>query len=65
MVSRQLIEAGVSAVVYEAIMGHSYLIGLREYAQADLRRVDAAAALLVPPAPRGQRLTFPKSGKQS
>ncbi len=45
-VSSQLIEAGVDIKAYEALMGHSYALALKVYAQANPSRIAAAADLL-------------------
>jgi len=45
-VSSQLIEAGVDVKAYEALMGHSYALAIKIYAQANPSRIAAAADLL-------------------
>lgn len=46
LASTILIGSGVDARSYEAVMGHSYAMGLRTYAQAQTAPVRAAGALL-------------------
>jgi integrase len=47
----RLMERGVSPKVYERVMGHSFTMGLRVYAQARSTEVEAAVAILGPVVP--------------
>ena len=48
LASTKLIEAGVGAKTYETLMGHSYSMGLRTYAQARSKATRSALAVLAP-----------------
>lgn len=66
LASTQLLESGASALVYEALMGHSYRIGHRDYAQArDASLVETALGAGVGKLPAGEVVPGPwkKSGE--
>jgi integrase len=46
LASTRLIGAGVDPAAYEALMGHSFSMGLKVYAEAEPARLAAAADLL-------------------
>ncbi len=63
MASTALIQSGVSPKVYEEVMGHSYAMGLKIYAQADPGRMAEAVDVLAPASqPRGEVHPFRVTG---